>query len=316
MGVSMVCSVMGIPAVCTARSGQHREGYFAGPLGLRAASPCPAFALGAGDAGHLAGRFTPHLGHRPPALLLPRRALRATEVGGLRKLEAAKQGDGGQDSRLLPSFPTPPHQTHVTCIKGLAFAWGARAALRDLVFFLAEIAARATKRLRHLVASLAVAIALSAPLSASAISVCIPVPTPSGIARLCVDVGEPSPESQRQMPEHVNAQRTPSKSEGNILSRAGIRPLQCFSDAHAKIKAVASHRLELIHAHETGAMGVRREPGSTGPARRQELLGKGVDAVALKYGDANTPRSVIIADQIDPVIVMTHMALAGELSQH
>lgn len=263
-------------------------------------------ALRAGDLGRLAGTRLQHFGHRPPAPLLLGRA-----VGGVRKPAASA---GARDAGMLRPGPARAHGAREGGNLGLLFARGPLVALRDLVLFLAELFALAAKRLGHVVASLAVMMALSAPLPVSAASICIPVPTPSGIARLCVDVGEASsPKSQEGLPEHVNAQRTPRMSEGNVLSRAGIRPLAMFSDAQAKIKAVAKQRLQFIDHIEAGP---RTEPETQGPARRRELMDKRIDGVALSYGDTNTPRSVIIADQIDPVFVMIHLALAGTTSRN
>lgn len=267
----------------------------------------PAFGfqgLSPGDVSLLAGSSPKHSFLRPPTPSPTRKV----PGGGVWEL-AAKAIDDMHGSRLLRSGPARWHGAREGRSSGPVFKRGPRVALRDLLLFFTKLFAHATQRLGHAVASLAVMMALSAPLSASAASICIPLPTPSGIARVCVDVGEPSAEPREGMPEHVNAHRTPSMSEGNILSRAGVRPLAMFSDAQAKIKAVAAQRLQLIEHLESGAP---KEPELTGPARRRELMEKGIDGVAIRYGDRNAPRSTIIADKIDPIIVTAHLVLAGK----
>jgi len=211
----------------------------------------------------------------------------------------------------------------------------ASTALHALVFRFAHILASsvawASTLFRRLVASLAVFLALSAPLPSAAISVCLPLPTPNGIAKVCLDVGasaeKPSKESNKvnvpepvEVPQHVNAHRTPIWSEGTILSRAGIRPFSMLSDAQAKIKAVAIQRLEIIKTTESLTSSSSPPPSSSpenpqlsGPARRKALLDKGIDGVALRYGNADMPRSLIVADWIDPVLVSSWSVLAAVL---
>ena len=188
----------------------------------------------------------------------------------------------------------------------------------QLATVLARAAGRWAAQLQHFVASLLVVLALATPLPSSAGSVCLPLPTPSGIARVCVDIGEPSsgaraPE-QAQVPDHVNAQRTPTKSDGTVLSRAGIRPLSMLGDAKARIQAAARVRLGVLEELEAlaaaPATAAPDEPLLPGPALRRALFEQGVDPIGLVYGDANIPRSQIIADGIDPVLVTGWLAMA------
>jgi len=184
---------------------------------------------------------------------------------------------------------------------------------------LAELLGRslavASTKLKQLVACLAVFLALSTPLPSSAVTICLPVPTPNGIGRVCADIGEPSSKASKHVvvPGHINAQRTPMKSEGNILSRAGIRPMSLLDDAHAKIKAASLHRLDLIQNLEArkaaaeATTSTAQEQQLKGPERRKELLDKGIDLIGLKYGDTNMPRSIIIANEIDPVVVTGYL---------
>jgi hypothetical protein len=93
-----------------------------------------------------------------------------------------------------------------------------------------------------------------------------------------------------------------------------------LSDAQAKIKAVAIQRLEFIKTIESLTSSSSLPPSSSpensqliGPARRKELLDKGIDGVALRYGNADMPRSLIVADLIDPVLVTSWSVLAAVL---
>jgi hypothetical protein len=207
-----------------------------------------------------------------------------------------------QDARE-GTFESAPGATHA--VPGGVPAAGA---LRFCIAYVIGLLARARHQVRQMVAALVVAAGLmfSGPLPSSAVSMCMPVPTPNGIARVCMDIGESA--EKPVVPPSVNAHRTPVKSEGSMLSRAGIRPLTMFADAHAKIKATALERLEMIKFFEEVDPSIPQPSELKGPHRRKELAERGIDPITLKYGTPNVPRSQLVADTIDPVMVTSSLA--------
>ena len=233
----------------------------------------------AGDAGRRLGNRQA-LSRPPRANLLPA-GPGATRAGAdLRHFAARAHGARGSPD------PAPGRAK-----RGLNGCRAVAAALRAVVVQLATVLARAAVRLgaqlRHFAASLVVFLALSTPLPSCAVSVCLPLPTPSGIARVCVDVGEPSSVApaaeQAPVPDHLNAQRTPTKSDGTILSRAGIRPFSMLGDAQARIQAAARYRLGVHEALESRAASPATadtdQPQLDDPAIRKALFGTHIQAI-------------------------------------
>ena len=138
----------------------------------------------------------------------------------------------------------------------------------------------------------------------NAASICMPVPTLQGIGHICVDIGnrpeaytEPKQDPKPEIPSIVNPQRIPCGSEGNIFTRAGLRPHTLVRDTCARIKAAAQQRLEVMRSMDSWSEEQRQSAFSRNPRAMNDPF---CDPFEDVYGVANIPRSQILADTIDP----------------
>ena len=143
------------------------------------------------------------------------------------------------------------------------------------------------------------------PSHCSAANICMPVPTFHGIGQICVHIGQdPVSDSQRkqqvesQIPIWVNPQQIPCGKEGNIFTRAGLRPQTLLRDAAATIRAAAAQRLEVIRRMESWTESEYKEAYSL---RTPTVDDRFNDPYEDIYGVADIPRSQLLADTIDPV---------------
>ena len=229
--------------------------------------------------------------------------------------------DGVEGYHRGRAAPAPVSQTKEVASAALKFAAVLRAAVAAAWGAALEIVAglrsAATEQARAAARWLVVAAAVfmvAAPLPSTAVSICVPVPTPAGIGRACLDVGrgvnEPAP-AVGEAPAHLNAQRTPTNGEGNVLSRAGIRPLSALSDGWARVQASARARLDALDAPPLPSGG----PGWDANAAEAVLRRRAEDMTEVLWGVPNVPRSQLVAHAVDPVIVLSLGVLFAALFQ-
>jgi hypothetical protein len=136
----------------------------------------------------------------------------------------------------------------------------------------------------------------------------MPIPTLHGIGHVCIDVGqeaetvvkEPEQNSALEIPSCVNAQRIPCGSDGNIFTRAGLRPHTLVRDTMARIKAAAQQRLDVKRSMESWTEADYNAAFSRDPLTIDDPFW---DPYEDFYGVANIPRSQLLANTIDPLDV-------------
>ena len=181
----------------------------------------------------------------------------------------------------------------------------------------------AKSRVRAALASIvASAMLLLFPSSSAAVSICLPVPTPSGVTRVCLDLGEdalktaPADKAEKvakvvngeYVPPYINSQRTPTGDKGNVLTRMGFRPFTMVSEARDRIVETSKQRLEYLRFVEAAEGDEPIRPRMSALTKDHlHYMETLEDPWEMHFGVPNIPRSQIMADRIDPVVVFSQV---------